>query len=62
MPLDSDMISAMPMMPMLPAKAVRMVRAFLVIRLLVDRARAVRKLMEVFFPCLAGALSVSPET
>ena len=48
MPFESDMISAMPMMPMLPAKAVRTVRVFLVSRLLVDRASAVRKLIEVF--------------
>ena len=45
---------AMPMMPMDPAKAVRKVRPFLVIRLLRDRDRAVGKDMEVFFPALAS--------
>ena len=37
----------MPMMPMDPAKEVMRVRPFLVIRLLKDRDRAVRKPMEV---------------
>ena len=37
----------MPMMPMDPAKEVMRVRPFLVIRLLADRDRAVRKPMEV---------------
>ena len=41
-------------MPMEPAKAVRMVRPFLVIRLFRDRDRAVRKDMEVFFPARAA--------
>ena len=48
------MMSAMPMMPMLPAKAVRSVLAFFVIRLLSERESAVIKLMEVRFirlPC-----------
>ena len=40
-------MAAMPMMPMEPAKAVMMVRPFLVMRLLKDRASAVRKLMDV---------------
>ena len=44
------MISAMPMMPMLPAKAVSSVLAFLVIRLFIERESAVKKPMEVFFP------------
>ena len=39
----------MPMMPMEPAKAVRMVRAFLVIRLLSESPSAVKNDMEVFF-------------
>ena len=43
MPLERESISAMPMMPMLPAKAVSMVRPFFVIRLLSERLRAVRK-------------------
>ena len=49
MPLERDNISAMPMMPMDPAKEVRMVRPFLVIRLLRDREKAVKKDMEGFF-------------
>ena len=47
MPLERDRIRAMPMMPMDPAKAVRMVRAFLVMRLLRLRERAVVKRMPV---------------
>ena len=47
MPFESDMISAMPMMPMLPAKAVSTVRVFFVIRLFSDRDKAVRKLIDV---------------
>ena len=47
-PLESDRISAIPMIPMLPAKDVRKVRPFLVIRLFFDRERAVRNDMEVF--------------
>ena len=39
----------MPIMPMDPAKEVRMVRPFLVMRLLRDREKAVKKLMEGFF-------------
>ena len=49
MPFESDRISAMPIMPMEPAKAVRMVRAFLVIRLLSESPSAVKNDMEVFF-------------
>ncbi len=40
-------MAAMPMMPMEPAKAVMMVRPFLVIRLFADSASAVGKLIEV---------------
>ena len=40
-------MAAMPMMPMEPAKAVMMVRPFLVMRLLKDNASAVRKLIDV---------------
>ena len=40
-PLDTESMSAMPMIPMLPAKAVRNVRAFLVMRLLSESLRAV---------------------
>ena len=40
-PLDTESMSAMPIMPMLPANAVRRVRAFFVIRLFSDRWRAV---------------------
>ena len=50
MPLDSDRISAMPMMPMLPAKAVRKVRTFLVMRLFMESPSAVGKRMEGFLP------------
>ena len=42
-PLESDMINAIPMIPMLPANAVRKVLAFLVIRLFRLRESAVRK-------------------
>ena len=63
MPFESESMSAMPIMPMLPAKAVSMVRAFLVMRLLSERESAVRKLMEGrFLPvssAFAGALSGS---
>ena len=52
---------AMPMMPMEPAKEVRMVRAFLVRRLLKLRERAVRKDMDVFprFLCSGSSSSLS---
>ena len=47
----------MPIMPMLPAKAVRMVRAFLVMRLLSERDNAVRKLIEGRFLSVSAALT-----
>ena len=47
----------MPMMPMLPAKAVRMVRAFLVMRLLSERESAVKKLMEGRFLPVSSAFT-----
>ena len=50
------MIRAMPMMPMLPAKAVSSVRAFLVIRLFSESDKAVKKLMDVRFPMGAELL------
>ena len=69
-PLDSAMMSAMPMMPMDPAKEVRMVLALFVPRLLSDRDRAVSGDMRVFFiftplsslpPALSGSNgSLSP--
>ena len=40
-PFETESIRAIPIMPMLPANAVSRVRAFLVIRLLSDRWRAV---------------------
>ena len=54
MPFDSDMISAMPMMPMLPAKAVSRVLAFFVIRLFMESARAVAEAADVLV--LGGAV------
>ena len=48
MPVDKAKIRAMPMMPMLPAKAVSRVRPFFVRRLLKLSARAVPKDMEIF--------------
>ena len=51
------MISAMPMMPMLPAKAVSTVRVFFVIRLFNESASAVKKLMEVCFCFACGSIS-----
>ena len=49
------------MMPMLPAKAVKKVRPFFVIRLLSDSDSAVPKPIDGFFsfPCAAG-FSVPP--
>ena len=44
----------MPMMPIEPAKAVMMVRPFLVMRLLNERPSAVRKLIEVRRAALAS--------
>ncbi|WP_218958842.1 hypothetical protein [Eggerthella guodeyinii] len=41
MPVDSDRMSAMPMMPIAPANAVSSVRPFLVTRLFSDRPSAV---------------------
>ncbi len=46
-PFASARIAAMPMMPMLPAKAVISVRPFLVMRLLKDSANAVKNDMDV---------------
>ena len=57
MPLLSDKISAMPMMPMLPAKAVKKVRPFFVIRLLSDSDSAVPKLIEVLLLLPAAGFS-----
>ena len=51
--MDSDRISAIPMLPMEPAKAVRIVRPFFVSRLFRLRPRAVKKDMDVFF-CVSG--------
>ena len=45
-PVDREMMRAMPMMPMEPAKAVSRVRAFLVRRLLKLRASDVQKDMD----------------
>ena len=45
-PFESDSIRAIPIIPMDPAKATRIVLVFLVQRLLKLRARAVRKLMD----------------
>ena len=45
-PVESEMMRAMPMMPMEPAKAVSRVRAFLVRRLLKLRASDVQKDMD----------------
>ena len=51
----------MPMMPMLPAKLVSSVRPFLVMRLLRDREKAVKKLMEgFFFPTWMTGFSAAP--
>ena len=55
MPLLSDRMSAMPIIPMLPAKAVKNVRPFFVIRLLSDSA--VPKLIEVFLLLPAAGFS-----
>ena len=46
--MDSARISAMPMIPIDPAKEVRSVRAFLVRRLWKLRERAVRNDMDAF--------------
>ena len=61
MPLLSDRMSAMPIIPMLPAKAVKNVRPFFVIRLLSESDSAVPKPIDGFFsfPCAAG-FSVPP--
>ena len=59
MPLDSERISAMPMMPMLPAKAVRKVRHFLVMRLFIESPSAVGKRIEGFFPMARSVRSSS---
>ena len=49
MPLERAKIIAIPMIPIEPAKLVKKVRVFLVIRLRRDRERAVKKDMEAFF-------------
>ncbi|MNV64718.1 hypothetical protein D3C71_1573750 [compost metagenome] len=48
-PFDKDRIKAMPMIPILEAKAVRPVRHFLVAIFLPDNFKAVKKLMLVSF-------------
>ncbi|MNW61946.1 hypothetical protein D3C74_400430 [compost metagenome] len=48
-PFDRDRIKAMPMIPILEAKAVRPVRHFLVAIFFPDNFRAVKKLMLVSF-------------
>ena len=48
-PVEIERISAMPMMPMDPAKLVSTVLPFLVSRFWKERDRAVPKLMEGFF-------------
>ena len=53
-PLASDKMAAMPMMPMLPAKAVISVRPFFVSRFLNDSDRAVKNDMLVRRACLAS--------
>ena len=50
MPFERERISAMPMMPMLPANATRNVRPSLVIRLLRERDRAVKNDIDVRLP------------
>ena len=54
-------MSAMPMMPMEPANAVRSVRPFFVRRFVSDRLSAVLKLIEGL-PVLDGAFGFSPCT
>ena len=55
MPLDTAKISAMPMMPMEPAKEVSRVRLFLLIRFFSDSPKDVAQDMEglrsFFAPC-----------
>ncbi len=48
-PEDIDKINAMPMIPMLPANDVIIVRPFLVRRLFADKESAVQKDIEAFF-------------
>ena len=59
-PLESDMMSAMPMMPMDPASATRMVRAFFVHRLLNESASAVPNDMEAL-PMFLWTAGLSPD-
>ena len=54
------MISAMPIIPMLPANAVSTVRVFFVIRLFSERDSAVKKLMDVQRSFLLAADVSSP--
>ena len=61
MPLESERISAMPMMPMEPANAVKSVRPFFVMRFVSDRLSAVLKLMEGL-PDFDGARGASALT
>ena len=55
-PCETESIRAMPIMPMLPAKAVSSVRAFLVIRLLSESCRAVAIDMDLLRRLLARPL------
>ena len=48
-PAETAKISAIPIIPMLPANDVRNVRPFFVIRLLSERERAVKKDIDFFF-------------
>ncbi len=56
-PLDSDMISPMPMMPMLPANAVKNVLPFFVIKLLSESDKAVQNDIEGFLSASLPASS-----
>ena len=59
-PLESERISAMPIIPMLPANEVRKVRTFLVSRLFIESESAVKNDIEGFFLPFSFAFCSSP--
>jgi hypothetical protein len=58
-PVETERIRAIPIIPMLPAKEVKKVRPFFVIRLFKERRRAVKKDMDLFFFTGLGTTSSS---
>ena len=57
-PVETESISAIPIIPILPANAVRSVRPFFVIRLFLERANAVKNDMDGFLTFFCSFLPI----